>query len=79
MFHVKQKSRRLLLRRGDGINSLRYLAAVADLISVWKLNASGSNRSRGRRVTEHMEIESQRNVSRETEKSKAVIVPRVRN
>ena len=42
MFHVKQWSRRLLLRRGDGINSLRYLAAVADLIFVWHLNASGS-------------------------------------
>ena len=48
----------MLLRRGDEINPLRYLATVADLISVRQLNASGNNRSRDRRVTEHMEIES---------------------
>ena len=75
MFHVKQS--KTVIARGDGINSLRYLAAVADLISVRKLNASGSNRSRDRRVNEHMEIESHRNVSRETEKSKAVVAPRI--
>ena len=42
MFHVKQKSSRLFLLRGDRINSLRYLATVADIISVRKQNASGS-------------------------------------
>ena len=77
MFHVKLKDRRLLLLRWDEINSLRYVATVADLISVRKLNAYGSNRSRDRRVTEHLEIESHRSVSRETEKSKAVFAPRI--
>ena len=76
MSHVKLKDRRLLLLRWDEINSLRYVATVADLISVRKLNAYGSNRSRDCRAIEHVEIESLRIVSRETVKSKAVIAPR---
>ena len=56
VFHVKLKVRRMLLLRGDEINSLRYVATVADLISVRKLNAYGSNRSRDRSVNEQMEI-----------------------
>ena len=75
MFHVKLKDRRLLLLRWDEINSLRYVATVAALISVRKLNAYGSNRSRDRRVTEHMEIESHL-MFHVTEKSRRLLLCR---